>query len=114
MLDLHTEKESSKNITVISLTGKIDSKTSDEFDNLAESGLLPGYLKALPYKSKILSMTKDTWIQMQASEQEDLIDDMFFKLLEYEGLYEDQDNWKDLGSGDPALAAYPVPLEFLP
>jgi serine/threonine-protein kinase PpkA len=87
---------------------------SDEFDNLAESGLLPGYLKALPYKSKILSMTKDTWIQMQASEQEDLIDDMFFKLLEYEGLYEDQDNWKDLGSGDPALAAYPVPIEFLP
>ena len=35
---------------------------SDKFENLTESGLLPGYLKALPYRSKILQMTKDDWI----------------------------------------------------
>ncbi len=85
-----------------------------DFTNLADSGLLPSYLKLLPYKSKLLRMTSEQWRGLQTTGQQTEIDELEFKLKEYQDMYQDLSAWTDFGSGDPGQAAYPVPLETLP
>ena len=90
------------------------SGAAGEFENLAESGLLPDYLEALPYHSKVLRMTRQTWLDWGLTGQQEFILDLEDKLALYARAYQDTDNWIDLGAGDPGLAVYPVPLRYLP
>lgn len=89
-------------------------QAAGEFDNLAESGLLPAYLEALPYHSKVLRLNRQTWLDWGQTGQLEFIIELEDKLMTYERVYQDIDNWADLGAGDPGLAVYPVPLRYLP
>lgn len=85
-----------------------------DFENLAESGLLPAYLEALPYHSKVLRLNRQTWLDWGQTGQLEFIIELEDKLTIYDRIYQDTDNWVDLGAGDPGLAVYPVPLRYLP
>jgi serine/threonine-protein kinase PpkA len=85
-----------------------------EFENIADSGLLPKFLEALPYHSKILSLTADNWRDWEPSRRRQELVEMNQKLQMYKIINEDTDNWLDLGAGDSGLQVYPIPLAYLP
>ena len=82
--------------------------------NLYESGLLGEYLEGLPYKSKVLAMSQETWLSLAASEQQDFIDELESKIKLYEKFHNDTDNWVSFGNAGPGDAVYRVPLSTLP
>jgi serine/threonine-protein kinase PpkA len=96
------------------MAGDPNRQVAGAFTNIAESGLLPSYLKLLPYKSKMLRMTSEQWRGLQTTGQQTEIDELEYKLTEYQDMYQDLNAWTDFGSGDPGQAVYPVPLETLP
>ena len=85
-----------------------------EFSNLAESGLLPSFLEELPYHSDILLLNRQQWQDMGLTGREEFIGGLEQKLAIYQLFNESTERWLDLGSGDPALDVYPVPLIYLP
>lgn len=86
----------------------------DAFADLASSGLLPGFLETLPYHSKVLSLTRDLWLDWGLTGQQEFILELDSKIAIYDALDRDTANWVDLGAGEPGLAVYPLPLEQLP
>ncbi len=96
------------------MAGDPNRQTPGSFQNLAESNLLPAYLKALPYKSKVLRMSQEQWSSFAMLEQQQFIDELEYKLKAYHDMYEDVHAWIDFGAGDPGQAVYPVPLDTLP
>jgi|GEM_PF-384425 len=85
-----------------------------EKKTIAELGLLPAFLEGLPYKSLIMSMSRDNWLAMNGEQQDDFLSKLDSKLKVYLQYYADTANWKSLGSSDPADAMYRVPLTSLP
>jgi len=81
---------------------------------IAELGLLPAFLEGLPYKSLIMSMSRDNWMAMNGEQQDDFLSKLDSKLKVYLQYYADTANWKSFGSSDPADAMYRVPLASLP
>jgi serine/threonine-protein kinase PpkA len=99
----------------LSATTSNDPNRNDgAFDNLAESGLLPTYLSQLPYRSKVLQLTQDDWLNWGMTGQLEFIDELELKLTMYQQMNDDTDRWVDFGSEDSGQAAYPVPLYALP
>ena len=96
------------------MAGDPNRQTPGSFTNLADSNLLPSYLKALPYRSKVLRMSRDTWTNAGMTGQQLWIDELEYKLKQYQDMYQDTRAWIDFGSGDPGDAVYPVPLDTLP
>lgn len=84
------------------------------FADLASSGLLPGFLESLPYHSKVLTLTRDLWLDWGLTGQQEFILELDSKIALYDALDRDTANWVDLGAGEPGLAVYPLPLEHLP
>ncbi len=84
------------------------------FTELAASGLLPEFLSALPYHSKVLMLTREMWLDWGLTGQQEFILELDSKIAIYDALDRDTANWVDLGSGEPGLAVYPLPLEQLP
>ncbi|OKH86715.1 vWA domain-containing protein [Thalassospira sp. TSL5-1] len=84
------------------------------FDNIAESGLLPSYLSQLPYRSKVLQLTQEDWLNWGMTGQLEFIDELELKLTMYQQMNDDTDRWVNFGSEDSGQAAYPVPLYALP
>ncbi len=82
--------------------------------SVADTGVLPAFLKLLPYRSRFLDLTPAVWGQMTAEEQRLLLDELEFKLRAYREMYADRRNWVDLAGGDPGQQVYPMPLEYLP
>lgn len=83
--------------------------------NLGELGLLGEYLNDLPYRSEVLSLSRDDWVAWSLSQQEELLDSLRRKLRLYQVYNEDVDRWVALAPGaDPGEMVYPVPLEALP
>ena len=85
-----------------------------EKKTIAELGLLPSFLEGLPYKSLIMSMSRDNWLAMNGEQQDDFLSKLDSKLKVYLQYYADTANWKNFGSSDPADAMYRVPLTSLP
>lgn len=96
------------------MAGDPNRQAGGNFVNLAESNLLPSYLKALPYRSKVLRMSRETWVNAGMTGQQLWIDELEYKLKQYQDMYQDTRAWIDFGSGDPGDAVYPVPLDALP
>jgi serine/threonine-protein kinase PpkA len=84
------------------------------FSAIAGSNLLPSYLKALPYRSKVLRMTQQIWLELGVSGQQEFINDLEYKLRCYRDIEEDNASWVDLGNGDRGGAVYPTPIDLLP
>lgn len=88
--------------------------SSGEKKTIADLGLLPAFLEGLPYKSLIMSMSRDNWMAMNGEQQDDFLSKLDSKLKVYLQYYADTANWKSFGSTDPADAMYRVPLTSLP
>ncbi len=84
------------------------------FSTLADSDLVPSFLKLLPYRSDVLRLSEDNWLDRGPTGQALLVSELERKLRTYHDIYQDQRKWKDLGAGDPGLDVYPVPLDVLP
>lgn len=84
------------------------------FDKIAASGLLPSYLDLLPYRSEVLSLSKELWEDMGYIGQARFIDNLRLKLETYRSINEDQAVWKSLGNDKPGQQVYPMPLGHLP
>ncbi|MCB9948357.1 MAG: VWA domain-containing protein [Rhodospirillaceae bacterium] len=76
--------------------------------------LLPAYLRALPYRSRILQLTEQDWINQSETGRASLIAELERKLETYRRINADTDHWEELGADDPGLQVYPLPLRELP
>jgi len=87
---------------------------ADAFATIGGSNLLPAYLKALPYRSKVLRMTQSIWLDLGLTGQQEFIDELEYKLRSYRDIEQDNTSWVDLGGGDRGSEVYPVALAELP
>jgi serine/threonine-protein kinase PpkA len=88
--------------------------STSPFSSIEGSNLLPAYLKALPYRSKVLRMTQQIWLELGLSGQQEFIDELEYKLRSYRDIEQDNTSWVGLGGGDRSTDVYPVPLTELP
>lgn len=93
-------------------------KNADMLNNinmLADSRFVPTFLKDLPYRSKVLTMTNEYWQSMQQDEQDEFISNAQNKLKFYKAVYDNLDLWmKPDASCDESQMLTPIPLEQLP
>jgi hypothetical protein len=87
-----------------------------------ESNLLPSFLKLLPYKTKVLDITRDDWLSGGVTGQQEFIDELDFKIQEYRDIEANLSRWKLLSGGggvsaltkDSGDAVCAVSLDVLP
>jgi serine/threonine-protein kinase PpkA len=84
------------------------------FSRIEDSNLLPAYLKALPYRSKVLRMTQQMWLELGLSGQQEFIDELEYKLRNYRDIEQDNTSWVNLGGSDRGSDVYPISLDVLP
>ncbi len=100
---------------LVALSGRLVTDPGrGDFVEIGDSGVLPGYLADLPYKSEMLSLKLDSWLSMPSGAQRALIRDLENRLMMYRDLAQDDRIWLDLGAGDPNLNVFPIPLSQLP
>lgn len=85
----------------------------------AVGDMLPPFLRALPYRSKILKMTLDDWISLGPTGRDQLINELKSKQLTYAEINADDGVWTSLASAsqrhdDPGLMVTALPLSLLP
>jgi serine/threonine-protein kinase PpkA len=77
--------------------------------------LLGEYLDDLPYRSQLLRISQDEWMQKTYIEQAEIMNGIDAKLELYRSYNANVDHWYSFGSShDPSEAVYPVPIEALP
>ncbi|MFQ5913548.1 MAG: vWA domain-containing protein [Nitrospinota bacterium] len=82
---------------------------------LADAGLIPAFVKSLPYKSEILSLDDERFGAMTGEQKIGLERRLRAKLTEYRNVHERVDGWVRLNETDPnTKAVYPLNLEALP
>ncbi|MCB1750084.1 MAG: VWA domain-containing protein [Gammaproteobacteria bacterium] len=82
---------------------------------LSQTGLLPAYIGALPYRSEILHLTEAMFASMTAELRSDLDSRLRAKLQSYRDISSDVDGWKSLYPGSAELdKVYPLRLDYLP
>jgi len=82
---------------------------------LAESGLLPAFIRSLPYKSDVLALDNDQYASMTAEQRSTLEWNLLGKLRQYRTINEQVDAWTRLAEGDPdSEMVYPLHLDYLP
>jgi hypothetical protein len=87
----------------------------EQSPTLAETGLLPAFVRSLPYKSEILSLTAEMFVSMTAEERAALERSLSAKLNQYHDINEQVDGWVRLNDADPMLhKVYPLHLDYLP
>jgi hypothetical protein len=82
---------------------------------LAESGLLPAFIRSLPYKSDVLSLDNARYASMTADQRSALEWNLLGKLQQYRAINEQVDAWTALNEGDPeSEKVYPLHLDYMP
>jgi hypothetical protein len=82
---------------------------------LHELNLMGEYLDDLPYKSFILNLDEETWIQLADHQQDTILRELEYKLKHYQLYNDDTDRWIPLAeNSDPADYVYPVPIGLMP
>lgn len=82
---------------------------------LAELGLLGEYLEDLPYRSRLMELSQESWLTKGRIWQQELLDDLEAKVRLYEEFHDNPDLWVALDGGRvPGDALYPVLLDDLP
>jgi hypothetical protein len=83
--------------------------------NLEQAGLMGEYLEGLPYQSRIMGMSFDTWTNLPVGKSQEIIDSLKSQVVLYQRFHDDVDRWVKLnpnaGDGD---RVYPVPIDSLP
>ena len=81
---------------------------------LAETGLLPKFIEALPYRSEILSLSEDSYASLTADQRAALETSLLAKLEQYRDINE-SDAWIKLNPADSdAEKVFPLHLSYLP
>jgi serine/threonine-protein kinase PpkA len=88
--------------------------STDPNANLAKKGVLLEVLDGLPYKSRILGMQKDDWVNMSTGEQQEFIKRLKGLIARYDEYDRDSAHWEGFGSNNPNEWVYRVPLSMLP
>ena len=82
---------------------------------LADTGLLPAFIKTLPYTSDILSLSDAMFASMTAEQRSQLEWNILAKLEQYRTINEQVDAWFRLNETDPDRdMVYPLHLDYLP
>lgn len=90
---------------------------TDERDTarIARSGLAPRWIETLPYKSRLLTLSPDTFAAMDASQREDFEIDLEVKLEILKDYVNAPDIWLKLSPDVGELdSVFPVPIVDLP
>ena len=88
--------------------------SKDPNANLAQKGVLLEVLDGLPYRSRILGMRQDDWVNMSTGEQQEFIKRLKGLIKRYEEYDRDNAHWESFGSQNPNEWVYRVPLNMLP
>jgi serine/threonine-protein kinase PpkA len=88
--------------------------SSDPTANLAKKGVLLEVLDGLPYKSRVLGMQKDDWVNMSTGEQQEFIKRLKGLIARYDEYDRDSAHWEGFGSSNANEWVYRVPLNMLP
>lgn len=83
--------------------------------SLAQSGLVPDFLKGLPYSSRIMALSNELWNSWSPDEQDNFLNELDARIAAYKGLHDNPQGWIALNQGaDADESVYPIPLELLP
>lgn len=83
--------------------------------DLSQTGLLPAYISALPYRSDILHLSEAMFASMTAEQRAQLESTLHAKLRAYRDISSDVDGWKRLHADTDELEkVYPIRLDYLP
>jgi len=84
--------------------------------NLVQTGLLAEYMDGLPpYRSQIMQLDEDGWVNMGVGEQQELLDELQSKIAAYQRFHDDADRWVKLNEAAPdGERVYPIPIDALP
>lgn len=82
---------------------------------LVDTGLLPSFIKSLPYKSDIMALSNEMFASMTADERAELLWSLKAKLKQYRQITERVDAWHKLNDSDSdSEMVYPLNLDYLP
>ncbi|OSZ72667.1 hypothetical protein CAP39_04965 [Sphingomonas sp. IBVSS1] len=76
--------------------------------------MMPSFLKLLPYRSDVLSLTAEDWRAMGAAKQDAFLRRLSEKLAFYRAIEQDQSKWRALGDSNRDNAVALVPLRQMP
>ena len=83
--------------------------------SLADSGLLPAFIKSLPYKSDILTLSNEKFASLTAEQRVQLEWGLQAKLSQYRAINEQVDAWHRLNESDPnSEQVHPLHIDYLP
>ncbi len=83
--------------------------------NIAESGLVPDFLKNLPYKSRLMEMNNEVWESWGPDEQNAFLSNLESKIKAYGEIHDNTAKWISLNEGDDADDyVAPIPLDLMP
>jgi serine/threonine-protein kinase PpkA len=84
-------------------------------ESLIQTGLVPLFLKDLPYQSAVMGMSNESWGQMPPDAQERFLNDVLAKIRYYQVIHDNPEHWVALTEGDsPDDYVAAIPLEQLP
>ena len=82
--------------------------------NLAQKGVLLEVLDGLPYKSEVLRLRQQDWLDMSTGERQKFISRLKGLVRRYEEYDRDNTHWEGFGSTNSNEWVYRVPLNMLP
>ena len=83
--------------------------------DLGSPGLIPAFLKGLPYHSRLMDMNNDLWASWGPDEQNAFLNNLEAKLKAYAAIHDDTTQWIALNAGDdPNSYVAPIQLELMP
>lgn len=83
--------------------------------NLEQSGLMGEYLEGLPYQSRIMGMSFETWTNLDVGKSQEIIDSLKSQVVLYQRFHDDVDRWVKLNpNASDGDRVYPVPIDSLP
>ncbi|MEO8614386.1 MAG: vWA domain-containing protein [Luteolibacter sp.] len=99
---------------VVTIGGRDPGRIRDA-RTLMDSGHFPDFLTGLPYKSKIMGMTKDDWREMGADQANQYRNEIVSKVQFYAEIYKDATKWQKLNSNsESGDYVTPIPIDMLP
>lgn len=99
---------------VVTIGGRDPGRIRDA-RNLMQAEFFPDFLAGLPYKSKIMGMTKDDWREMGADRANQYRNEIVSKVQFYSEIYRDGTKWQKLNqNADSGEYVTPVPIDMLP
>jgi hypothetical protein len=83
--------------------------------SLADSGLLPAFIKSLPYHSDVLTLSNEKYASMTAEQRVQLQWSLQAKLAQYRAINDEVEAWHRLNESDPGSEeVHPLHIDYLP